>query len=549
MNVLKTQTKYFELLICLVCVVPLMITSCKEKRGNLTAGREVINEDPRSGGTYIEASIGDATYLNPILATDSASGDINSLVYNGLVRYNKDLILEGELAEKWEIRKNGLEIIFYLRKGVRWHDGEEFTARDVEFTYKKLIDPDVKTPYGSDYMLVKSFRVLTPYTIKITYKEPFSPALESWGMGIIPEHVFLNGDFNNNPANRSPVGTGPYKFVEWKTDQKIVLTANNDYFEGAPFIQKYIYRIIPDQSVQFLLLRNESIDGMELIPDQYKAYDDFFEKYNKYRYPRFAYVYMGFNLLKPLFKDKMIRKAIAYAVNKDEIIEGVLLGIGQPATGPFPPSSWAYNNNVKSLPYDPDKAKEILKQLGWSDTDSDGWLDKNGARFEFELITNQGNKVRGLITEIIQSHLKKIGIKVNIKIIEWSSFIHNFVNKKIFDAIVLGWSTALDPDQYALWHSSQMSEGKYNFVSFSNKEIDYLLEKGRRTFDLDKRKKIYHRIHEIIADEQPYIFLYYPDSLPVVHKRFRGVEVAPIGIGWNFRKWWVNINDRRFKIN
>ncbi len=549
-------------------------TGCSQKEVNYQLS--TINYQlPTYGDAYIEASIGDASYLNPVLAADSASGDINGLVYNGLVKYDKNIRLIGDLAESWEIRKNGLEIIFHLRKNVSWHDGKPFTAEDVKFTYEKLIDPKVKTPYSADYLLVKKLETPDPYTVKIIYKEPFAPALESWGMGIIPKHIFsakggsadsgggASVDFNTHPANRQPIGTGPYKFKEWKTDEKIVLEANPDYFEDKkpgqqnrlyPYINRYVYRIIPDQAVQFLELRRESIDSMGLTPDQYKAYPEFFKKYNKFRYPAFAYTYLGFNLKNPLFKEKKVRQAIAYAINKKEIIDGVLLGLGKAATGPFPPSSWAYNPAVKDLEYDPEKAKQLLAQCGWIDSDGDGWLEfrhegrgtRQPSKFEFILMTNQGNKARQLCAEIIQMHLKKIGIKVNIRILEWSAFIHQYIEKRNFDAVILGWSLSRDPDQYAIWHSSQKEPGKYNFVSYENLQIDRLLEEGRKTFNLGKRKKIYWRIHEILNEEQPYCFLYYPEALPVVHKRFRGPEVAPLGLGWNFVKWYVPKSQQKY---
>ncbi|MBN1823214.1 MAG: peptide-binding protein [Endomicrobiales bacterium] len=504
--------------------------------------------EPEHGDVYVASSIGDASYLNPILATDSASGDINGLVYNGLVKYDKDINVAPSLAESWKISKDGLKITFYLRKGVKWHDGRPFTADDVEFTFRKLVDPDVRTPYGSDYMLVKNFRVIDRHTVEITYKEPFAPAIESWMMGILPKHVFRRGDFNSNPANRSPVGTGPFRFREWKTDEKIVLEANPDYFEGRPYIDRYYYRIIPDQAVQFLELRNQSIDEMGLTPDQWKAYPEFFRAYNKFRYPSFSYTYLAFNLKKPLFADKRFRQAIAHAIDKKEIIDGVLLGMGRPATGPYPPSSWAYDDAVKDHAYDPEKAEKILTGLGWSRRGKDDILKKDGKPLEFTVITNQGNKLRSLTAEILQAQLRKVGIKINIRIIEWSSFIHQFVDKKNFDAIILGWSLSRDPDQYLIWHSGQTGEGQYNFISYSNGEIDKLLIEGRRTFDVKKRKNIYNKVHRILAGDIPYVFLYYPESLPVIHKRFIGPEVAPAGLGWNFHKWWVSKSNQKYVL-
>ncbi|OGS19283.1 MAG: peptide-binding protein [Elusimicrobia bacterium RIFOXYA2_FULL_50_26] len=501
-----------------------------------------------AGDMYVSAALGDASYLNPVLASDSASGTVNDLVFNGLVKYDKDIRLTGDLAESWDVSDGGLVITFHLRKNVRWHDGKPFTAEDVRFTYERLIDPKVKTPYGSDYELVKSFAVVNPYTVRITYRQKFAPALESWGMGILPKHVFSQGDFNEHPANRKPVGTGPYRFKEWKTDEKIVLDANPDYFLGKPKIERCVFRIIPDQAVQFLELRNESIDDMSLTPDQWKAYPEFFRSYNKFRYPAFMYTYLAFNLKNPLFADKRMRKAIAFAIDKKDIIGGVLLGMGKAATGPFPAQSWAYNPDVKDYEYDTTRAKALIEECGWQLNAKDGYFYKDGKRLEFTILTNQGNKMRSLSAEIIQSQLRRAGIKVNIRIVEWSSFIHQFVNKKNFDAIILGWTVGRDPDQYSIWHSGQQDEGQYNFISYNNPAVDRLLEEGRGTFDQAKRTSIYHRLHRIIFDDVPYVFLYYPESLPVIHKRFRGPEIAPLGVGWNFHDWWVPPAEQKYRL-
>lgn len=512
------------------------------------------SKEPAFDDTFVESSIGDASYLNPVLAADNASSSINGLVFNGLVKYDANLQLIGDLAEKWEISKDGLTFTFYLRRDVRWHDGKRFTAEDVLYTYERLIDPEVKTPYSSNYEKVKKVEILNPWTIRMHYREPFVPALESWGMGIVPKHIFGGAkgkEFNEHPANKKPVGTGPYKFKEWQVDEKIVLEANSDYFDGKPHIARYVFRIIPDQSVEFLELRNKSIDTMILTPDQYHAYPEFFEDYEKYRFPRAAYTYFGFNLTHPIFKNFKIRKALAHAIHKKELVQAVLMGMGQPATGPFLPLSWAFDPTVQDFEYEPEKAKQLLAEEDWKDSNGDGWLEKNGKKFEFTLLTNQGNTMRKLTAEILQHQLKKIGIKMNIRIVEWSTFIKKFVNKKDFDAVILGWALAPDPDAFGIWHSSQKKEGQYNFVSYENAEVDRLLEQGRKTFDLEKRKQIYRKIHRLVHQDIPYIFLYYPDYLPVVHKRFVGPKVVPLssfGFGWNFDKWFVPKNLVKYPV-
>jgi peptide/nickel transport system substrate-binding protein len=499
------------------------------------------------GDAYVDGSIGDASMLNPILSSDSASNDINGLVYNGLVKYDKNIRLVGELAESWTISQGGLIITFHLRKNVKWHDGEPFTSKDVLFTYQKLRDPKTRTPFISDFELIESVTAPDLWTVRVVYKKLFSPGLESWGIGMIPEHIYKEGDINTHPANRKPIGTGMYKFKEWKTAQYLVLEANPDYFEGRPYLDRYIYRIIPDQSVQFLEMRNQTIDTLTLTPDQFKAYDSIFEHHHRFRYPAFQYVYMGFNLKNPLFKDVRIRRALAYAIDRTTLVNGLQLGLGQPITGPFPITAWAYNPNVPQLPYNPQKALALLIEAGWQ-PDNDGTLRKDGKPFSFTLISNQGNKMRELAAQVIQQQLNQIGIDVKIRILEWSTFIHQYVDKRNFDAVILGWNLARDPDNYVMWHSSQQKEGQYNFVGYSNPQVDRLLDEGRETFDQKKRQAIYWKIHAQIAADLPYIFLYSPDSLLAIHKRFQGPEVAPAGIGWNFREWNVPQADQRYTV-
>ncbi len=505
---------------------------------------------PVYGDSFVVSSIGEPSNLIPFFASDTASADISSLIFNGLVKYDKNLKLVGDLAESWDIADNGLRIIFHLRKNVLWQDGKPFTAKDVEFTFKKLTDPSVATPYGGDFEKVKSVNVIDPYTVEVLYKEPFSPGLASWGMGIVPEHLLANQDLMSTDFVRHPIGTGPYILKKWKTGEKLELEANPVYFEGKPFIDRYIYRIIPDQATTFLELETENLDMMSLTPLQAKKQTDslfFRTKYRKFKYPSFGYVYVGYNLENPLFADKKVRKAIGMAINKQEIVDVSLLGLGHVATGPFLPGTWAYNDDVKPSLFDPEKARRLLAEAGWRDTDGDGILDKNGKKFSFTILTNQGNDQRKMACEMIQKRLKDVGIEMHIQIVEWSTFLKEFIDKKRFEAVLLAWQLGREPDCFDIFHSSRTAPGNFNFVSYKNDEVDRLLIEGRRVFEEDKRVLIYHRIHEILNEDEPYTFLYVPDAVPIVHQRFKGIELAPAGIGHNFIKWYVPQDEQRYK--
>jgi peptide/nickel transport system substrate-binding protein len=494
------------------------------------------------GDAIIEGTIGEASNLIPLLASDSASFAVAGKIYNGLVKYDKNLNLVGDLAESFVVSPNGLEITFKLRRGVKWHDGAQFTSRDVLYTYRIIIDPKTPTAYAEDFKQVTSVSIPDEYTVIVNYSKPFAPALASWSMSVLPAHLLEGTDITKSPLTRKPVGTGPYRLKEWIGGQKLVMEANPDYFEGRPFVDRYVYRIIPDTSTMYMELKSGAIDLMNLTPVQFARQtlsSSFTERFNKFRYPSSGYVYMGYNLRHPMFSDKRIRRALTAAIDKDELVQGVLFGMGQKTHGPIVPGRWAYNSKVKDLDYNPGYAAKLLAEAGWNEKNNDGILVKNGKLFSFTILTNQGNQQRLLTSQIIQQRLKHVGVDVKIRIVEWATFLKEFVNKGNFEAIMIGMGTGQDPDLFDVWHSSKTNPGELNFIGFKNPEVDRLLDEGRGTFDIEKRKKAYFRIQEILIDEQPCTFLYVPDALPVVSSRIRGIEPAPAGIGHNQIKWHV----------
>jgi peptide/nickel transport system substrate-binding protein len=502
---------------------------------------------PAYGDTLVEASIGDISGLIPNITSDSASHEVGGLIYSNLIRTDKELRPEGELAERWDISTDEMTLTFYVRKGIKWHDGEDVTAEDVDFTYRYMIDPKTPTAYGEPFRQVRRAEVVDRYTYRVTYEKPYAPALLSWGLWILPRHILepawkTGVDLRTTRQNRFPVGSGPYRFGEWKTGEKIVVEANPDYFEGRPYMRRVVYRIIPDQSTIFLELKARNIDLASVTPIQYRRQTEFpafLKAFHRYRYLSNSYAYLGFNLRDARFQDKRVRQAIAHAINKQEIIEGVLLGLGRPAVGPYKPGTWWYKDDVKTFPFDPERAKALLAEAGWRRATADGILEKDGKPFSFTIRTNQGNAVRQQTAEIIQRRLRAVGIDAKIHIVEWAAFINTFIRKKDFEAIILGWGLGLDPDQYEIWHSSQTGPEELNHISYKNPKVDELLEAGRRTFSQEKRTAIYGELQEVLAEDQPVIFLYVPDALPVVSARVHGIEPAPAGIMYNFIKWYV----------
>ncbi|HYC56488.1 MAG TPA: peptide-binding protein [Candidatus Binatia bacterium] len=524
----------------------LLASACGRRQEPAAAIPELdpAQDVPAIGDAIVHGSIGDGSTLIPMLSSDSASHEYAGYIFDGLLTYDKTLsTLEPRLAERWEVSEDGLQITFFLRKDVKWTDGAPFTARDVEFGFHTIRDPATLTSYAEDYMQVKTFELLDDHSFRVTYDKPFAPALASWGsMVVLPRHLLEGQNINETDFGQRPVGLGSHMFASWERNTRFTLRANPDYYRGRAFIEQVAFRVIPDQSTQFLELKSGGIDMMGLAPLQYSRQTStpFFEKaFRKYRYVSNSYTYLGYNLSNPMFSDVRVRRAFTHAIDKQEIVDVVLFGLGQPADTPYRPGTLWLNQNVAKYDFDPARARELLAEAGWKDNDGDGILDKDGKPFAFKIITNQGNDQRLKTATIVQRRLREIGVDVGVRVLEWSSFINDFVDKRRFEVVMLGWSLSLDPDQYDIWHSSKTAVKQFNFVGYDNPQVDELLDRGRRTFDEAERKRVYDQVQDHLAADQPYTFLYVPDSLPIVSSRFRGIEEAPGGIEWNFIQWYV----------
>lgn len=497
---------------------------------------------PASGGSIFFGTIGEASNLIPYLTSDSASHEVADHIYTAPLRYNKDLQPEPWAAESWSMEDGGKRMRFTLRKGILWEDGQELTAEDVAFTCKLAADPATGSPYAEDFLRIKELRVIDRYTFEVRYDQFFARAVSTWMNPILPKHILEGQNIRSTPFARKPMGAGPYRLKSWEPGSRIVLEASPTYFAGKPRIDEVVYRIIPDNATMFMETRAGRLDVMDLSPLQYLRQTSGHEwqsRFHKFRYIASVYIFLGFNLEHPFFKDVRVRRAISMAIDREGIIKGVLLGQGVPAFGPFKPGSWPYHPGLKPMPRNIAAARALLAEAGFADHNGDGLLDRDGQPLAFTILTNQGNEQRILAATVMQSQLREVGIDVRIRTVEWAAFIREFVNKGRFDAVLLGWTIPQDPDLFSVWHSSQTFEGGLNFTHYRNPEVDKLLEEAQSTPDQKKRAELYYRIQEIFDAEQPYCFLFVPYALPVVQRRFQGIEPALAGIMYNFEKWWI----------
>jgi len=409
-------------------------------------------------------------------------------------------------------------IHFSLRRDVRWHDGVPFTSADVSFTYRAIIDERVASPIRSDFDFVASVDTPDPYSVIVRYKKPFSPALSSWMGAILPSHL-LDGVDPSKWAdfyNRHPVGTGPFKFGDWKTNEFIRLVKNKDYFRGSPWLDSVVFRVLPDPLTLQLAFQTRQVDFWNVEPWAVKELEHD-SRYDLFSSPSSAYNYIGWNLKRQLFSDLRVRQALAEAVNIPQMIKYIIYGRGVQSTGIFTPRMWFFDPNVQPIPYDPQAAKMKLDEAGWK-PGPDGIRVKDGKRFAFTIITNNGNDVRRDIATLVQDDLKKIGIEVRIEIYEWAVMLKNFVNKGEFDAIVLGWGLGNDFDQYQIWHSTQTHPEELNFIHYSNPKVDRLLSDLRQEYSHPEIIKLAAELQQTIYDDQPYLFLFVPEATSVMWK-------------------------------
>lgn len=467
--------------------------------------------------------------LNPILANDSASAEVSGWLFNAMLTYDKDGNIKTDLASSYKFI-NDTKIIIKLKKNVLWHDKKKFTAHDVVFTYKQIINPKVYTSTKSNFKEVKSLKALDDYTIEVIYKRPYFKALVSLMFNIIPKHILENEkDLMTSSFNKKPIGTGPYKIKEFEIGKDVILYANDDYFDGRPKIDKISYKYLPDPNTTFLFLKQKKLDVAKISAIQVDRQLDekFKENYSIIETQDFSYLYLGLNLRLEKFKNKKIREALAYAINKQELIDILYFGHGKISNGPFIPGSLAYNKDAKSIKQNIKKSKALLKELGYD--------EKNP--FTFTVTTNTGSNTTINTAEILQYQLAKAGIKMKIKVMEWQAFLNTTVTPRKFEAIILAWNTPLMPDAYPLWHSNSDKIGRFNLVGYHNKKLNNLIEEASITVNKDKFKKMYREIYKIISEDLPYIFLFIPNSITVVNKKIKNVEPSFTGIMHNQKDW------------
>ncbi|ABB43375.1 extracellular solute-binding protein, family 5 [Sulfurimonas denitrificans DSM 1251] len=468
--------------------------------------------------------------LNPILATDSSSSEISGFIFNGLVKYDKDLsTIVGDLAESFYF-EDEKTLLFKLRSNVKWHDGEKFSANDVLFTYNTLISPKISSPYSSNFRFVESVEVVDELTLRVRYKEPYFKALETWMMGILPLHVLRDEqNLMSSSFNTNPIGTGAYKLHQLEYSKNIVLRAFDEYFEGRSKIDTISFHVIADPTTRFLMLKSGALDIGSIEPMQYERQLDksFFDKFDIYENISQSYTYLGFNLRVEKFQNPKVREALSLAINREELVKILFFDHAKVCRGPFLPATNAFNEDVKAPKQDIKRAKELLREAGYDESNP----------FTFEITTSNSSDIRPYAAQILQHQLKESGVVVTLRVMEWQAFLNMVVFPNKFESVLLGWGLSPTPDPYMFWHSESDKSGGFNLVGYHNEEMNEMIEKSQSMIDAKELSFIWQKMFKMITDENPYLFLFIPNSITTVNKKIKNIEPSPSGIWHNYIKW------------
>ena len=503
---------------------------------------------PDAGGAYVEAVVGNPTYLNPVLLQyNQVDRDLSALLFSGLTRFDESGAIVPDLAERWETGDGGKSYLFHLRRTVRWHDRTPFTSDDVVFTIEAVRAADFPgSPDVAELWRNVEVEQIDDYAVRFTLKEPFAPFLEYTTMGILPRHLYYESTGKNmlaSPYNLRPVGTGPYRLTRISAEG-VVMEPHVDYHGPAPLLAQLRFRFYPDYASALSALERGEVDGLPYLDPQDAVRLRASEKLAVYSAPDYLrYSVLFLNGSSPVFREKAVRQAVAHAINRERIVSVVMAGEAIPGGGPIPPGSWAFSDKAKRYEYDPKKAAALLEAAGWRDSDGDGVRDKDGVSLSFVILTND-NRRRVRAGELIVEDLRAVGFKADVQALAWADLLKEYMAPRTFlAAIAEQWMLTSDPDVYSLWHSSQIGDGGFNFSGFAGERTDRLLEEARRTDDRARRAQLYAEFQELWAEEAPSVVLYYPKFNWAVSRSVKDVRLTALMDGSSrFRhvaQWYV----------
>lgn len=507
---------------------------------------------PKKGGEYAEGIVGQPIYINPLLSqTSEADADLTQLVYSGLLKYDNAGNLTNDLAENYEISEDKKTYTFFLKSNVSWHDGEKMSADDVKFTMDILQDPAYKSPLRQSWQGV-GVEKIDETTIKFNLEQPYFGFLNKLTLGILPKHIWENINpekFTLADYNLRPIGTGPYLFSNIQKDSlgtiaSIDLLSFPNYFDGEPYIPKITVNFYPDDNAAMNAYNQKEVGGLGNLPLDRLA--EIKSKKSTLNHelviPRFFSLF--FNQTKSIvLANDAVRKSLALAVNRDEIIEQVLGGKGVAVYAPFLPQMNEFNPDTEKNAFDIEKSKEILEADGWKMNEEKGVREKGGTELRFKILTIDWPEL-SQTAGLLQEQWQKVGVQAEVEILTISDMQQNHIRPREYEALLFGQESSFDPDLYPFWHSSQKQDPGLNLSLFDNKKGDVLLEEARQETNDEARVAKFREFQTILAEKIPAIFLFSPYYVYPVSDQIKGIEMKDINSpSWRFAevsKWFIN---------
>jgi peptide/nickel transport system substrate-binding protein len=509
------------------------------------------------GGVLNYGEYGRPATLDPITSNEMISMRISELLFNGLVGINERQDIVPELAQSWDVSKDGRVYTFSLRKDVTWHPraGENasevavpFTASDVVFTYNIMMHPKTITPLKVRFEFIEKAEKLDDYTVRFTLKRPVLNALAKFSFKIIPRHGPKNPQYltREDPFVQHPIGTGPYILSNITADREIVMVANEKYFKGRPNIDQFVTKPFADQNILAQALTFNAIDMIVLVNPRSIAEIQGDKRFILQPYNALSYSFFGYNLRNPLLADKRVRQAFGYALNRQEMLSSFFNSQGTIISGPFAPGSWAYNLDVQPLPYDAKKAIALLNEAGFKQG-ADGIMQKAGKKLELTLmvpIEKESEAVKRVVLAF-QNYLKNVGVAVKVEFREWQSWKEDVFAEHRFDIVFASWVFDDSADISSLFHSAEIGAWKNNFGAYSNPEVDSLIVESKLTLDHEKRRTINRKLHTMLASEAPYTFLWTLTNYSAYHKKVQHVAIHPYKFFSFADEWYIPVSAQK----
>ncbi|QTD43442.1 ABC transporter substrate-binding protein [Sporosarcina sp. Te-1] len=508
----------------------LAVAGCGSEKASNTGAKE---------NRLVYASEAEFDVLNPILEETN----LDALLFRGLFRFNEKNEPVTDIAESYDMSEDKVTYTFTLKQGITFHDGKPLTAEDVIFTIESILDDKNASFLKSDFMEVERLQKLDDYKFELKLKQPFTPIIDKLTVPILPKHAFEGVDMRTADFNRHPIGAGPYQFKRWDRGNSLTLTSYDNFYGSTPSIEQVIFKFIPDSNVRALQLKSGEVDVALLDPIQVQEME---QQDNLTVYDVDTADYRGilFNMKEDLWQDVRVRQAFSFAIDRTQIVKGILKGYGTEAYSPLQKHAF-HNEAVEAYTFNVDRANTLLDEAGWIKSD-DGFRYKEGEKLAFTITAPASDSVRVNMANYVAEGYKSIGADVSVAALDWSA-----ITIEECEAFMVGWGSPYDADHhtYSLFHTdaSSLTSSGYNYGSYSNKKVDRLLEQGRLATDPEERKAAYIAFQGELAADPAFAYIAYVDAVFGINKHIDGVKERTLGhhgsgFLWNVEEWkW---NDR-----